>query len=239
MIDRAHLERVLQEQGVQNAGAVGSQTTLNVGQLVGPSAMLEGRMTRCTVGTSGPLIVPGPRRDSPDVRRLNPHASDGADDGQRRPGRFHDGQDPSGMLVDARASGIARRQSRPAAADRDAHARCLGTRFARLCGSSSRGQRSSPRPSPLTTLRTVPAEAEHRADEARRPRRGRGAAGAHRAGRRPENHGQGAREGDLQPRYRFDVRSESAKRFRCCRSRWISIRATASSSKGCRGQANG
>lgn len=64
MIDRAHLEGVLQEQGFQNTGAVSGQTTLKVGQLLGPSAMFAGRVTRCSVETSQPLVVPGEFKDS-------------------------------------------------------------------------------------------------------------------------------------------------------------------------------
>jgi hypothetical protein len=57
VIDRANLETILREQGLQMSGAVGGQAAVKVGQLLGPAAMFTGRATSCAVEDPGDLIV--------------------------------------------------------------------------------------------------------------------------------------------------------------------------------------
>jgi hypothetical protein len=63
IIDRANLDAILSEQGFQATTAVNAESAVKLGQLLGPTAMFTGNVTRCSVLTSEPLRVDGTFRD--------------------------------------------------------------------------------------------------------------------------------------------------------------------------------
>jgi hypothetical protein len=58
VVDRENINRILQEQGFQASGAVSGDAAVKLGHLVGPAAIINGRITRCSVERSGLLRDP-------------------------------------------------------------------------------------------------------------------------------------------------------------------------------------
>lgn len=64
VLDRANLETLLREQGFQTSANVTPDSAVRLGRVLGAAAMFTGRVTRCAVEVSEPLIAPGNYRDS-------------------------------------------------------------------------------------------------------------------------------------------------------------------------------
>lgn len=56
VLDRANVDALFQEHGLQLSGAVGPSTVGKMGQILGASAMVMGRVTRCNTKVSEPLV---------------------------------------------------------------------------------------------------------------------------------------------------------------------------------------
>jgi hypothetical protein len=63
VIDRTSIAAIMQEQGFQNSGAFNSELAVKLGELVGPAAIMSGRVTRCNVEVS-PILKGGQFKDS-------------------------------------------------------------------------------------------------------------------------------------------------------------------------------
>jgi curli biogenesis system outer membrane secretion channel CsgG len=55
VIERSNVEAALQEQQFQAAGAVSQSSAVKLGQMLGPAALVIGKVNRCSVEDSGPL----------------------------------------------------------------------------------------------------------------------------------------------------------------------------------------
>lgn len=62
IIDRSNIQRILDEQGLQGSSAVDQASAVKLGRILGPAAILTGRITRCSVTTS-PVLRAGPYKD--------------------------------------------------------------------------------------------------------------------------------------------------------------------------------
>lgn len=81
LIDRASIDAVLREQGFQSSGAVSPTAAVKLGALLGPAAVITGRVVRCTTESSG-LLNAGSYQDQKTkqtvttyVRRITAHVT--------------------------------------------------------------------------------------------------------------------------------------------------------------------
>jgi len=58
VLDRAGLEQLFAEKGLQSSGAVSAVSTTKLGELLGAAALLTGRVTRCKATVGDPLRAP-------------------------------------------------------------------------------------------------------------------------------------------------------------------------------------
>ena len=79
VIDRESINRILQEQGFQASGAVSADAAVKLGQMLGPAAVISGRIGRCTIERSAVLKNPDTYKDKNGVvhvkysRRVTAH----------------------------------------------------------------------------------------------------------------------------------------------------------------------
>lgn len=97
IVDRENINRLLQEQGFQSSGAVSADAAVKLGQLIGPAAVLSGRITRCSVASSGVLRDPETYKDRNGVvhikyvRRATAHMTSSVSLIDLTTGRMHAG----------------------------------------------------------------------------------------------------------------------------------------------------